>query len=155
MTSRFIFSSGIINGKGVGKPLLVYDGEIVNLYNSVKVSPTLLDDFDFRCKLLKRVLYNYGNFNIWFNLQTKDNELLNANVKDFIEDTYNFIKTGKRKLDLSTWEVLLEETSLSEKDKTNVNIKKGLVMDIDYLIEWSKHPNGFYDMLKTTYLLFK
>jgi hypothetical protein len=123
-------------------------------------------DFDYRQKVLLVALNAFGtdDFMKWTMAQFAGPSTGELHA-EFIEDTLDFIMTGKRKLHLTSWLPLLTLSDLntnvtvpSEKIKTffvepETKVARNVKL-IDVLQRWCSHEGGFEDMIQTLHILF-
>jgi len=84
---------------------------------------------------------------------------------EFLLDTLNYIKTGKRKMSIVSWKGLLSENGAPNADyklratKPENNAMTKFEAQVkqptqDIISEWCSHPKGFDDMLQTLDVMF-
>lgn len=133
----------------------------------VKAYRTLMCDasgithtWDYKRKIINRGLDLLGDFREFLKAQDgKDS--LTVHQRAFLEDTIQFINTGRRPMTINT-RVLLLVTEASEKNpKTFVasrSTKKLADMlqvpNDDYMFHWLQHRDGFGDMVCTLNVIF-
>ena len=151
----------------VNKKYIIND-EIEDSYNCICKGTPGINTMEFREKVIRACLKAFGttNFYSWCELQAKHAKLSDIQVR-FINDTLEFIKTGKRQMDVVTWEKLAHKstnTSLVSKVsdikyKEYFGIGKGALLHrpltvVSVIQEWLKHNRGFEDMVVTMKIFF-
>ena len=112
-------------------------------------------------KLASKILGSFGAMN-WFLFQDLNDSLHSQNV-NFIKDTLRFIATGRRRISIHSWPMLVtsdyasgvgEDTSIGIREHM-VSIDLDIRLDNDELIQkWLSHPKGFDDLMYTMNILF-
>lgn len=123
--------------------------------------------FAFREKILNAALVAFGTFSFydWCALQQK-NIYFTAMHKRFLNDTFNFIETGKRSIANNTWQSLLSMKPANSQDATEeykfneffrmsgpADYRRSFRLS-DVLVAWCQQENGIEDMLMTLHILF-
>ena len=92
-----------------------------------------------------------------------DNDYLGNNGLLFLEDTMIFIMTGKRRLSVENWTLMLNEKAVKNTDpRAKLLTYKELVNQNGipafgskhYVSQWISQPNGLIDLIKSMNLLF-
>ena len=174
MESAKLYPGGVVNRLGGDKHLhetygrLIItkpDEKVAELYRSNFTAFVNNDTFEFKKEVIETCIRLYGDFYNWLQYQLKMNRFVYGVNQEFLIDTLWYIKTGERKVMLPVWESiitqypdmgdvkskLLDDTmvlSFLSNPSNYTNPSSG------YIAEWTSHPDGFYDMLYTTYLLF-
>lgn len=174
MESAKLYPGGVVNRLGGDKHLheaygrLIItkpDEKVAELYRSNFTAFVNNDTFEFKKEVIETCIRLYGDFYNWLQYQLKMNRFVYGVNQEFLIDTLWYIKTGERKVMLPVWESiitqypdmgdvkskLLDDTmvlSFLSNSSNYTNPSSG------YIAEWTSHPDGFYDMLYTTYLLF-
>lgn len=120
-----------------------------------------IDDIEFREKILKIALNAFGasDFHQWVSIQMSGPSTGDIHM-DFLQDTLNFIDTGRRRMNLHTWTTMLSMTEITHNEtpdegqfawffKGNRNVKL-----VDVIQRWCGQPNGFADLAQTLHVLF-
>jgi len=98
----------------------------------------------------------------WYRINS-DNEFLSTNALSFLEDTVNYLVTGKRRLSMENWHLLLNDRERRDgpagKIKTYRELTGGdnglaLFKDSEYASAWLAKPNGITDLIQTLQLFF-
>lgn len=124
-------------------------------------------DVDFVEDVVSAALHAFGTTDMyeWCYMQTKS-PYFTVNHRQFLNETFDFIETGKRKFSHPTWLRLLKLELASPEDaktyfayqdffrvKDSVLLKPP--MDVYTLIErWLSQPGGFDDMLQSLHVIF-
>ena len=124
--------------------------------------------FAFRERILLAALKAFGtkNFTDWVELQ-KSNPYIGPIHKKFLNDTFEFIKSGKRSVSITSWQGLVRISTIGKVtgDVQIDNIKDIFTCGVDstesgekQLTEiiqvWVSKENGFDDLLGTLVVLF-
>lgn len=123
--------------------------------------------FAFRERILTVALSAFGtqSFYDWCELQSL-NPMLNTMHKKFLNDTFMFISTGKRSMNVNTWMniVRINPSDKSESD-CPYEIKEFFRVQnspagqreiglVETIASWTSQENGFDDLLATLMVLF-
>ena len=134
-----------------------YIDELFNLYTGISNS---VDLFKLREDVFRYALDKFtpeGGFINWL-ITNLEHAKLNKYTHMFLLDTYKFITTGKRDIDIITWPYTLKlskEYDQSKPTESNIKLLPVTSGNIDNsLALWISHDNGFVDMLWTLKLLF-
>ena len=143
-----------------------FNTEVENIFNSLVGGEENFTKFDFREECLEVCLNSFGthDFYEWCITQLSS-PYLSSLHKQFINDTFNFIDTGKRNVSVESWVSLLyrnkqEQTKSTElrlhqffglKDRLN---NRRITHICDIVNNWVKHEGGFNDLVYTCYILF-
>jgi hypothetical protein len=148
------------------KPV-ISNGEIENLWKQYKTGDRFIKSFAFREKILIAAMQAMGtkSFLEWCLLQNS-NPYFTEMHKRFMNDTFNFIETGKRSVNVLSWMNLVVAKQANSKDQEMVfQYPKffGLQQPIQYrndqkfistLAKWTSQPNGFDDLVGTMHIFF-
>lgn len=174
MTSAKVYPGGVVNrgsdsnytNEYIGKLVITKPDEVIaGLHHSNYGTIVNNESFDYKKAVIEACIRLYGNFYNWVLYQLLYNRFLHGTNQDFLIDTIWYIKTGERKMMLPVWQSVLtqypdigpvkstrlQDTTL-ESFLTNPSNKKNPFSN--YITEWTSHPDGLYDMIYTTYLLF-
>ena len=128
----------------------------------------VIADYAFRRSVVAAAKYAFGlDFLQWYRCQLAEGFVSDLHLK-FLDDTMQFIMSGRRELDLMTWISLIEqagvqderafsETSVSFFGKYFPGIQNSALMrtdTVDVLQEWVSQENGFQDLLLSLRVLF-
>lgn len=123
--------------------------------------------FYFRERIIKAALTAFGtqNFYDWCQLQVTNPYAKNSHNK-FVNETLSFIASGYRTVDVNTWFNLIDisddlnrkavnDIKISEYFRTRDTHNNQRPVSLEHtLVEWTKHQDGFGDLLTTLMLLF-
>lgn len=136
---------------------------IKELYKECRSNPTAIDTFDFKQKVVKQCLYLYGDMARFFKYQLTVNRFIHGRNQEFLIDTLNFIKNGKRNVMFPIWEALMDDypDMTHTKERITDSLDADLVEQLNVyenshtlLAEWLRNERGLEDLLYTTYFLF-
>ena len=124
---------------------------------------------EFRRKVLIVALRAFGtrDFEVWLSSQ-RQSPAAGDNHKGFLEDTVQFLATGKRDLDVMSWLTILDGGDTGEVSSDHSDLAKeffgissnGLNREprnrsmVDVVQAWCAHPGGIEDILCTLHVLF-
>lgn len=145
------------------KPRFAYDPRIVELIEEFSGNPKLLLDFDWRERLLRVAKTSFGNLSFydWHRQQT-GNPYLSSLHKTFLLESLEFMMTGVRKTNISSWNHLLEAREISPQDKAVIfnyddyfpvvapnviTVGGNYSMVSDMIRQWTSQTDGFQDLL--------
>lgn len=171
MISAKLYPGGVVNldddhSKGSGSKLIVTkpDQKVIELHRSNYTTFINNESFQYRKEVIEACIRLYGNFYQWLNYQLTENRFIHGTNQDFLIDTLWYIKTGERRMMLPVWESIItqypdmEGVKPARLDDTMVenflNNGSRSYPYSNYITEWTSHPDGIYDMIYTTYLLF-
>ncbi len=143
--------------------------EVESLYASYIKRSADSTSFEFRNKILHAALRAFGtpNFRFWFEAQFESPVLTDLHHR-FLDDTLQFIRTGRRDQALETWAAIISISNnddgagkLSEEAMDFFGISGGGVTRyprdariIGIVQDWCSQPNGIEDLLGTLHILF-
>ena len=173
MTSVKLYPGGVVvksdgeyNRNDTYSKLIVTkpDAKIAELHFSNYTTFVNNESFAFKRDVIHTCIRLYGNFYRWLEYQLIHNRFLHGVNQDFLIDTLWYIKTGERKMMLPVWESIITQYPDMEGIKPS-RVSDSMIESFlqntsrdnvysNYLSEWTSHPDGIYDMLYTTYLLF-
>lgn len=115
---------------------------------------------EFIRKTINRALDLLRYLPDWLEAQ-ENNPRLTPHMRAFLEDTIDFINTGRRKMDVVTragciyYEINLTKRPVYRTSRSAPKLRKMLNVDgLDYMYNWLNHPRGFDDMLATVNVFF-
>lgn len=124
--------------------------------------------FEFRERILVAALSAFGttSFYDWCVLQAT-NPFFSAMHKRFLNDTFQFIDTGKRSMGITTWLNIVRIDSSNvptgdegynikqffRQDEKNTMLQRSSSMD-EMIASWTSQEGGFEDLLGTLMILF-
>ena len=175
MRSAKLYPGGVVNREGGNKhfhedysKLIVTkpDEQVIALHKSNYTTFINNDSFEYKREVIETCIRLYGDFYRWLHYQLIKNRFMHGINQEFLIDTLWFIKTGHRQMMLPTWESLITQYPDMEAEKRQQRLDD-ITLDgfmtspgnwvnpySNYIEEWTSHPDGFNDMLYTTYLLF-
>lgn len=172
MTSAKLYPGGVViksdlqydNNESFGKLIVTKpDVKIAELHRSNFTTFVNNESFAFKRDLIHTAIRLYGNFYKWLRYQLIQNRFIHGVNQEFLIDTLWYIKTGERKMMLPIWESIITQYPDMENVKPS-RINDSMIESFldssktnpysNYIAEWTSHPDGIYDMLYTTYLLF-
>ena len=136
-----------------------YDEELENLYKMFMGRVISSDSWAFKARVIQRCAKLFGNFRSWLVMQVAENDNIYELNLDFLQDTVQFIRTGRRSMSVFNWHELLLEYP---HPKPGVACGDRLVdlrllddKEFDNFIGlWCSKKGGFEDMLCTAHVLF-
>lgn len=146
----------------------VYNPEVMNIVKRYETNTKQSGDIHFVCDLVECALRAIDSklINSWLALQVKNPDMSDMHVR-FIEDTFQFINTGTRSINIMSWSRMLDgthnETSVTTKKLDLVKllggssfnqITPGSVKTVDILFQWLSNPNGVEDLVYALPVLF-
>lgn len=137
------------------------DPRVVDLFVEYTNFPRRTVHWEFRKRVidLARILFN-GNYN-WF-IRQDNNAYITEHNYAFLQDTVRFIATGRRRLSIHTWPMLLTAEPASglqliEDRRVISELFKDLGLSTNnnnVLQKWLSQENGFDDLMYTLNMLF-
>lgn len=138
------------------------DRELETLYRLCVYRQANVDGWTYRERVLQTALRLFGNFSAWVLLQERNPYLYGTNY-DFLQDTYQFIRTGQRNCSTFSWIEIMDEQPPANPGRRahlrNLDLGKllpdtaaGLTHEV--LAKWCSQPDGFEDMLFSLHVLF-
>ncbi len=139
--------------KGDGRWHLLYE-EYVNF-------PKRTVYWEYRRKVLNEAMRLLSGQYNWF-IKQDHNNYVTGYKYEFLVDTLRYIATGRRRLDIHTWPMLIaDEVESGLTDTMNRNqIRKTFdeyhlsYDNAELIAQWCSHPKGFDDMMFALNLLF-
>lgn len=102
----------------------------------------------------------YGCFQNWVYFQLARNGYIFDLTLDFLLDTLTFIATGVRRMEVQTWKGMIESNLMPRPEVASdarliaaQSILSGINWN-DFMAQWINQPNGYDDMVFSTYLFF-
>lgn len=155
--------------KPIMEPVSPYKGipQVDAIWNEYQSGTKLITSFDFRESIIKTALMAFGtqSFFAWCELQTK-NIYLTALHRKFLNDTFQFIESGKRSISNTTWQSLIKMREASVQDAevpyalneffriNGPNTAQRSFRTTDIIAQWVTQEEGFDDLLSTIHILF-
>lgn len=150
-----------------GSNNLVVNNVIDNLWRQFNQGNRFIKSFAFRQQILEAALTAFGttSFLEWCELQN-DSPYLTEMHKRFLNDTFNFISTGERSINLLNWMSLIKLRELSSSDDSPeyryadffdlnqpIHFRREITVKSN-IQTWVARRNGFVDLLQTLHILF-
>ncbi len=124
-------------------------------------------DAGFLCDVISAAVQAFGTTDMyeWCYMQTKS-PYFTADHRQFLNDTFEFIETGRRKFSHATWMKVLRIRVINPQDavqaydfekffRVSAPLQHKPSSHIYTMIErWLAQPGGFDDMLQTLHILF-
>lgn len=136
------------------------DDVIMALFNEYNAKNYIRHSADFQLQLVKRFLQLVGPLSLWSQRQVSRNRYLYDQNFEFLEDTFRFIYTGRRKIsNLLSWYQLLSEypdpiVGVTQ-DRWNSAFQHISSRHTEELIAmWLSHPTGLDDLMMTAFIMF-
>ena len=110
-------------------------------------------------EILKKAKYLFGDIHLdrFFQVNVLRNQFYSDLHYEFLEDTINYIRTGKRKMNIRMWQQLLsvKRGKLSKKytSKTAYSMKPECYRHLS-LQQWVSPDDGLMDLVYTLYIIF-
>lgn len=165
-TNNAIFKSILHNTTGIRENKnVISNTDVEALWKGLCSGNKFISNEKFREAILICALTSFGtdDFYEWISLQANNQYLSSEHIR-FINDTFNFIKTGQRSLNISFWLQLLVGNSDQNSSSVKINFdyfgsnkplhKRENSKVKDTIIKWVSQPNGFEDLLGTMHILF-
>lgn len=147
--------------------VVVSNHKVENVWKQYKNGDRFINSFAFREQILKLALEAFGtkSFYDWCVLQS-DSPYMSEMHKRFLNDTFNFIETGKRSVNILSWMKLITVKELSKNDEVPVyQYQKffGMTSPIQFRREhnlstiltlWVSQPGGFDDLVGSLHIFF-
>ena len=137
------------------------DPRIVDLMVEYTNFPRRSVYWEFRKRVIDLARVKFaGNYN-WF-IRQDNNALIADHNYAFLKDTVRFIATGKRRMSIHTWPMLLTSEPPAglqliedRRDISELFISFDLASDVDKMLQsWLKQKGGFDDLMYTLNMLF-
>lgn len=144
-----------------GESVILSEGDatvatLYELYSDRLVNSTA---WVYRKRVLDAALRLFGKVDEWLLLQSSNAHLSGYNL-EFIQDTLNFTRTGKRQMTIETWLELLHErndvqqgTLDARAPKTYFTLEAGENTP-QLLQNWCAQRGGFQDLVSTLHVMF-
>lgn len=158
---------GVVGDRPRNKP--VAHPSIETLYVQYIKRNVSMESADFRKNVLIVALGAFGtkNFDHWV-ISQQQSPVFGDLHNQFIDDTLQFIETGRRQLSIENWDALIGENDRGERLIGYSDVAKeffGITADgysrfprnraiTDVIQLWVSKPGGFGDMLCTMHVLF-
>lgn len=161
MTSITIHPRLYATASPSGQNVVVSEGDstVVTLYELYVNRLVNTTQWQYRKRVLEAALRLFGRFDNWLYVQSDNAQVRGYNI-EYILDTLNFIRTGRRELSNETWIELLHEQDDVQQGSLDAPGPKSFFAlqageDTSQLLQrWCSHPNGFQDLVCTLHVLF-
>ncbi len=147
--------------------IVISNHDVENIWKQYKFGNRFIASMAFRESILQTALRAFGtdSFYEWCELQDR-NGFMSEMHKHFLNDTFTFLKTGKRNICLQHWMRMVHIKDITAEDEsTEYQYKEyfGLSSPIQLrretdlnntIINWTSQKNGFEDLAGTLHILF-
>lgn len=148
-------------------PAVISNTEIEKLFSQYKSGERYVSSFGFREKIIAAALTAFGtsNFYEWCALQI-DGPYFTDMHKRFLNDTFNFIRDGRRSTSAHTWLALVNVRELTPQDvapefqyvdffslNSPLEFRRSQTIT-DTICAWTAHPGGFEDLVMALHMFF-
>lgn len=144
-----------------------YSELITELYDNYSANRRLMDDMDFRERLLRAAFEAFGTPMVakWIMLQ-QNTDVVTALHMRFLIDTFEFIVTGnERYMQPTSWIDLIEHSESAHtvkvdaasylKLKNKLNGYREIPSSfVELIATWTRRKNGFEDLLVSLFVIF-
>lgn len=166
-TTNALFKTILHNTSGIRENKnVVSNTDVEALWKGLRNGNKFMSNEKFREAILIAALNCFGtkDFYEWVSLQA-NNQYLGIEHIRFINDTFNFIRTGQRALNISFWlQLLAGPSDVGPQSDASINMdyfgsnkplhRRENSMVKDTIIKWVSQPDGFEDLLGTMHILF-
>lgn len=146
---------------------VISNDEVNDLFSRIFKATPGTKTMEFRERILKAALTAFGttDFLDWCELQA-GNPYFTSLHKRFMNDTFKFINTGEREINIYTWDRLISPGIAAQKDvNTPYEYRQYFKMDQASLFRkpstvqgtiqsWVSQPGGFEDMIQSLRIMF-
>lgn len=146
---------------------VISNSEIENLFKTLLQNTWGSNSFEFRERVLKAALGAFGtkSFFDWCQLQEESPYFTDLHRR-FLNDTFGFIKTGKRSMAVNTWASIIRPRPIANVDRVVVydykdyfRMTQGSLLRRSFslsetVVSWTSQPGGVEDMVATLHILF-
>jgi hypothetical protein len=144
-----------------GQNIVISEGDstVVTLYELYVNRLTNTTSWMYRKRVLQAALRLFGRMDEWLYTQSGNAHARGYNL-EYIQDTLDFIRTGKRELSNETWIELLHEQDDVQQGALDARGPKSFFAlkageDTPQLLQrWCAQPGGFQDLICTLHVLF-
>lgn len=143
-----------------------FDPAVAQLWKEYVSGASKLSSFDFRERILKTAFKAFAtdDFYNWCALQT-NNPYFSATHTKFMNDTFNFLESGKRSVNVQSWRSIVAIGSPGDNSKSSYRLKEFFRRDGDqYAVRgsdmvsiiqtWVSYEGGYSDLLNTLAIFF-
>lgn len=128
-------------------------------YHALVSTDRKIRSFSFNERLYKTAfsLFNTNSLDSWMIMQ-ESSPLFSQTQKDFIIDTFTYLKSGKRKMSVMTWLRVLNNIQYQEDSELKFS-KTDLMVSLnepiyETIARWLTFEDGLSDFITTLYILF-
>lgn len=160
----FVITANMINRVTAKKDeeQALFHGPITEYYRLNRDKVRTLKEFDEKQRVIEFAISVFGkSFRYWYAAQ-KFSKCFSERHQGYIDDTFNFILGGNRKLANESWYRLLDDTRVQQSsyipdrlfhnpNKTGPFIPNDIV---EVLILWVSRENGVNDLLESLYVIY-
>lgn len=146
---------------------VISNSEVENLFKALIQSSWSGNSFEYRERVLKAALSAFGtkSFFDWCQLQNESPYFTDLHRR-FLNDTFEFIKTGKRTMAVGTWASIIRPRPIASMDRNTeykvteyFRLNQGSLLRrpfgiTDTVVGWTSQPGGVEDMVATLHILF-
>lgn len=141
--------------------LVMANNTIEGLYTQWHKRTRKVGDADYLSDVYAACMNAFGtnSFYEWAYMQL-ENPYFTASHREFLNDMFSFILTGKRTYSYSAWAVALERRRADSEDKKTPYNYRDLIISgtpltvTDAVTRWSAHDGGVEDMITSLHLVF-
>lgn len=150
-TTRSPVGSGVIASKG--------DATLDSLYKFYLDHSVNNSTWSYRRRVLESALRLFGDIREWMRDQRNNPRIVGYNL-EFLKDTLDYIRTGKRQMSISTWIELVAEATDHAPIPTHLTAPPLALEPSDTTVQllqrWCAQADGkgFEDLLYTLHVLF-
>ena len=151
-TTRRANAGGVLISKGDATVETLYE-LLVNRDENVNV-----DSWNYRQQVLETALRLFGDFRSWLADQRSNPGIVGYNDA-FLDDTLQFIQTGRRDLCVQNWyELVAEGSDVSSAPEPSTTARSAGLQErrptIEVIQDWCSQPRGIEDLVLSLQLLF-
>jgi|JI81BgreenRNA_FD_contig_31_7502212_length_2198_multi_6_in_0_out_0_2 hypothetical protein len=155
------FNTGVVESDTVSHEIVdaPCNSSIEMLYNLYTARAANASKWGFRRMVIYHCAQVFGDFRDWLTLNVVRNDNIYGLNIAFIEDTVQYIRTGRRDQRVQTWKEILQEypdrhVGVANRKRLEL-FQLADSMEFDNFIgDWCSHPGGLEDMLWTAHVLF-
>lgn len=133
--------------------------EVVALYNDFTAPGAQVKNWAFRKRIIQLATKLISGKNNWFIALDSDTRIQEYNY-EFILDTVRFIATGKRRISIYSWPLLIshpEDNVLKGEHSEIRKLFKELALSTSHTVliqKWCQQPGGIDDLMFSLNILF-
>jgi hypothetical protein len=144
-----------------------FNPEVSTLWREYVSGAGRISSFDFRERILKAALNAFGtnNFQQWCELQVSNPYFSATHVK-FMNDTFGYLDTGVRGVNVQSWRNIVAIGSPGDNSKSVYKMREFFRLDekqpyaikesnlLPFINTWVSYEGGFSDLLNTLAIFF-